>query len=108
MATYTVTTTGDVVDPSDGVLSLREALALADADNRTADRIEFAPAVQGQLVQEPGCLQEVRRRGPAGRPSDRIRLKPFAEPRSIVGLGSEAWWKALSAPLPIPQHSEAT
>jgi CSLREA domain-containing protein len=50
VATYTVTTTGDTVDPSDGVLSLREALALADADGATADRVEFAPDVQGQTL----------------------------------------------------------
>ncbi len=31
MATYTVDTTADTVDANDGVLSLREALALADA-----------------------------------------------------------------------------
>ena len=32
------------------MLTLREALALADADNLTADRIEFAAAVQGQTI----------------------------------------------------------
>jgi hypothetical protein len=50
LATYTVATTGDVVDPSDGVLSLREALALADADGSTADRVDFAPGVQGGTI----------------------------------------------------------
>ena len=32
------------------MLTLREALALADADSSTADRIEFAPEVQGQTI----------------------------------------------------------
>ena len=32
------------------MLTLREALALADADSLTADRIEFAPAVQGRTI----------------------------------------------------------
>ena len=50
MATYTVDTTADTVDAGDGVLSLREALALADADRATADTIEFAAAVQGQTI----------------------------------------------------------
>ena len=47
--TFIVTTTSDVT-ADDGVLTLREALALADADSPTADRIEFAPAVQGQTI----------------------------------------------------------
>ena len=47
--TFTVTSTSDV-SADDGVLTLREALALADADNQTADRIEFAPAVQGRTI----------------------------------------------------------
>ena len=48
-ATFIVTTTSDV-SADDGVLTLREALALADADSLTADRIEFAPEVQGQTI----------------------------------------------------------
>jgi hypothetical protein len=50
MVTYTVTTTSDVVDPSDGELSLREALALADSDPTTADTILFSDAVQGGTI----------------------------------------------------------
>lgn len=50
MATYTVTTTSDVVDSADGQLSLREALALADVEAATADTIEFAPDVQGGRI----------------------------------------------------------
>jgi hypothetical protein len=50
MATYTVDTKADTIDPDDGALSLREALALADADPSTADTIDFAPGVQGQTI----------------------------------------------------------
>ena len=49
MTTFTVDTTADIVDPGDGVLSLREALALADA-TEAADTILFAPAVQGRTI----------------------------------------------------------
>ncbi len=48
--TFTVTTTSDLSRPTMALLTLREALALADADSLTADRIEFAPAVQGQTI----------------------------------------------------------
>ena len=50
MATYTVDTIADTVDAGDGVLSLREALALADVDPATADTIGFAGAVQGGTI----------------------------------------------------------
>ena len=49
MANYTVDTTSDTVDAGDGVLSLREALALADA-TEDADTILFADAVQGRTI----------------------------------------------------------
>jgi hypothetical protein len=49
MATLTVTTSGDVVDPSDGELSLREALAEADATT-AADTIVFDGSVQGRTI----------------------------------------------------------
>ena len=48
-ATFVVASAGDVT-ADDGVLTLREALALADADSSTADRIEFAPQVQGRTI----------------------------------------------------------
>ena len=54
MATYTVDTKADIVDAGDGRLSLREALALADADPATADTILFAPAVQGRTIRLAG------------------------------------------------------
>ena len=49
MAIYTVDTNADIVDAGDGVLSLREALALADA-TEAADTILFADAVQGRTI----------------------------------------------------------
>jgi hypothetical protein len=45
MATFTVTTNREVVDATDGVLSLREAVTQANADG-AADEIAFAAAVQ--------------------------------------------------------------
>ena len=50
MATFTVDTTADTVDAKDGVLSLREALALADVDPATGDKIDFDSSVQGQSI----------------------------------------------------------
>jgi hypothetical protein len=49
MATFEVTTTEDVVNSSDGLVSLREALTMADADPG-GDRILFSPFVQGQVI----------------------------------------------------------
>ncbi|CAN7261538.1 choice-of-anchor Q domain-containing protein [Rhizobium sp. LjRoot254] len=49
MATHTVTTTDDVVDENDGVLSLREAVALANADS-LPDNITFAAGVSGGTI----------------------------------------------------------
>ena len=49
MATFTVTTTTDMVDPNDGVLSLREAVNQANA-TAAADTIVFASALEGQTL----------------------------------------------------------
>ena len=49
MATFTVTTASDIVDAGDGVLSLREAVAQANA-TAAADTIVFAPAIEGQTL----------------------------------------------------------
>jgi len=49
MATHIVTTTADVVDENDGVFSLREAIALANADT-DADTITFAAGVGGGTI----------------------------------------------------------
>jgi hypothetical protein len=45
MATFAVTTDRDLVDPTDGALSLREAVTQANAD-AAADEIAFAATVQ--------------------------------------------------------------
>ncbi|MGV3550616.1 choice-of-anchor Q domain-containing protein [Rhizobium sp.] len=49
MATFVVTTADDVVDGGDGKLSLREAVALANAD-AGGDTIVFAAALGGQTI----------------------------------------------------------
>ena len=50
MADFTVTTVADTIDPNDGALSLREALALVDADAATADTVIFDGSVQGGRI----------------------------------------------------------
>jgi CSLREA domain-containing protein len=42
MASFVVTTLADAVDAGDGVLSLREALVLANGNGATPDTITFA------------------------------------------------------------------
>ncbi len=49
MATLTVTTAADRLDAGDGQLSLREAVARANATN-AADAIRFAGALEGQTL----------------------------------------------------------
>ncbi|MGD9895022.1 MAG: hypothetical protein AB7U18_27370, partial [Dehalococcoidia bacterium] len=49
MATFVVTTAADVVNAGDGVLSLREAVARANATT-AADRIGFASAIDGATL----------------------------------------------------------
>src|SRR5690348_6593320 len=49
MATFTVTTVQDVVNAGDGKLSLREAVAQANATT-AADTIVFAGAVEGKAL----------------------------------------------------------
>ena len=49
MTIFTVDTTADIVDAGDGVLSLREALAQANA-SVGAETILFADAVQGRSI----------------------------------------------------------
>ena len=49
MAYLTVTTQADSVDPGDGKLSLREAVALANA-SAGADTIRFTAAVAGHVL----------------------------------------------------------
>ena len=49
MATFTVTTTDDRIDAGDGVLSLREAVARANATT-AADTIVFSAAIEGSTL----------------------------------------------------------
>ncbi|MGE3292315.1 MAG: calcium-binding protein, partial [Geminicoccaceae bacterium] len=49
MATFTVTTADDVINAGDGVLSLREAVAQANA-TVAADRIVFASGLEGRTL----------------------------------------------------------
>ena len=49
MAYLTVTTQADVVDPSDGKLSLREAVALANGSSGL-DTIRFVASLEGQTL----------------------------------------------------------
>ena len=53
MATFTVTTAADVVNAGDGVLSLREAVAQANATG-SADTIRFAAAVESKTLMLAG------------------------------------------------------
>ena len=56
MAEFTVTTAADSEDPADGALSLREAVAAANAAPG-ADRVVFDPALSGQVLRlEAGPL----------------------------------------------------
>ncbi|MGD9508978.1 MAG: choice-of-anchor Q domain-containing protein, partial [Geminicoccaceae bacterium] len=57
-ATFVVTSTGDTI-ADDGVLTLREALTLADADSVTVDRISFAPDLQNETIVLSGGQLEV-------------------------------------------------
>ena len=57
MELFTVDTVLDTTDPGDGLLSLREALALANAD-ADKDEIQFADALAGKtLVLTQGALR---------------------------------------------------
>ena len=49
MATITVTTAADVVNANDGVLSLREAVAQANATT-ALDQIKFAASLEGATL----------------------------------------------------------
>ena len=49
MATFTVTTTLDTVNATDGKLSLREAVAQANA-TKVAETIVFGPAIEGKTI----------------------------------------------------------
>jgi hypothetical protein len=50
MTAFTVTTAADVVNPGDGRLSLREAVAQANANGAGRDTIKFAAALEGRTL----------------------------------------------------------
>ena len=57
MATYVVDSLLDVVDPSDGVLTLREAMNVSNATVNEADIIRFADNVRGTIQLTEGQLE---------------------------------------------------
>ena len=77
MTTFTVTTTADLVDPNDGELSLREAVAQANATT-TPDMIVFGGAVEGQTLTLSGgelvLRQDVRIDGDQNGDGQRVTL----------------------------------
>lgn len=50
-AVFVVTTAEDVVDESDGLLSLREAIIEANKNAESVDVITFSPDIRGQLIE---------------------------------------------------------
>ena len=48
--TYIVNTTNDTVDDTDNVLSLREAIAAANANTSDGDAIQFDAMLSGQTI----------------------------------------------------------
>jgi hypothetical protein len=95
MATFTVTTAADVVNAGDGVLSLREAVAQANATT-TADTVRFAAAVEGRtLVLAGGQLtlsQDVTIDGDSDESGGRVTLDANQASRVLViaGGGTDA------------------
>jgi Peptidase M10 serralysin C terminal/RTX calcium-binding nonapeptide repeat (4 copies) len=90
VATFTVTTAADVVNAGDGVLSLREAVAQANA---AADTIRFAAAVEGRtLVLTGGQLtlnQDVTIDGDADESGGRVTLDANQASRVLVITGGD-------------------
>jgi hypothetical protein len=95
MATLTVTTAADVVDPRDGVLSLREAVQQANA-TAAADMIRFATAIEGRtLVLTGGQLTvsgDVTIDGDADESGDRVTIDAAGNGRVLLigGTGTDA------------------
>src|SRR4051795_13210576 len=77
MTIFTVTTASDVVDAGDGVLSLREAVAQANA-TATIDTINFASFIEGETLTltqgELQITQDVGIDGDADNNSSRVTL----------------------------------
>ena len=77
MATFTVSTTNDIVDGnySQGQLSLREAVNIANATARS-DTILFAPAIEGQTLTLTGGELVLSRTSPS------TAIRTMTAPRS--------------------------
>ena len=89
MELFTVDTVLDTTDPGDGLLSLREALALANAD-ADKDEIQFADALagktlvltQGALRIERTCSSTARRAGSPSTATARAACSASTTPRA--------------------------
>ncbi len=58
-----VTTNLDVVDDTDGLISLREAIWLAEADSTLGDTISFAASLKGKTITLSGLQLKIARAG---------------------------------------------
>ncbi len=91
LATYVVDSKLDVIDPNDGVLTLREALTAANASPDEDDVIRFAESSYGSILLTNGFLwieDEVAINGPG---ADLITIDASGnDPTPLVndGLGS--------------------
>ncbi|MFZ1428285.1 MAG: right-handed parallel beta-helix repeat-containing protein [Geminicoccaceae bacterium] len=101
MAYLTVTTQADVVDPSDGRLSLREAVAQANA-GASADTIRFIAALEGKtLVLTGGELavdQDLTIDGDANGDGTQVTVDGHANGRilNIAGAGTDVTVKGIT------------
>ena len=90
MTTFTVSTTTDIVNPNDGVLSLREAVTLANATS-VADTIVFASGLEGQnLILTAGELvlsQDVTIDGDSNNDGNKVTIDANHAGRAIDGFG---------------------
>ena len=91
-AVLTVTTLADVVDPGDGKLSLREAVAAANA-TPALDAIRFAPSLEGQtLVLTGGQLtidQDLTINGASGTPGSQVTIDANRASRVLTITGGQ-------------------
>ena len=89
-AILTVTTLADIVDPGDGKLSLREAVAAANA-TPALDAIRFAPSLEGQtLVLTGGQLtvsQDLTIDGAGGTPGSQVTIDANRASRVLTITG---------------------
>ena len=87
-ATLTVTTAADVVDPSDGKLSLREAVVQANAASGT-DAIEFTSALEGKTLVLAGGELVITRSAVIDGTGNAITLSGGGKQRILHASGSD-------------------